>query len=237
MKKPPTHTPRPWIVTRDDKGRPVSIGRGRYLIATLSGSRSGKNANLIAAAPDLLEALQLIAAALADGRSITELPELAQLAIEKATGGAMKRKLSRAEREVFEMAVEDEQLSGASPATLASVLETSRQAPDDVVAAWYNQPEIADDLAAFIVDVEQLARDYGPNYKLSDLLRDSAALTANQFDRLVSLVVQLLNTTDFQVEECQLDEETTVAAAAELQRYLIEIGELTEPVTYLWGSA
>ncbi len=52
------HTPTPWQIEYDEKGRAASIGHEHILIASLSGSNPVCNARLIAAAPDLLAALQ-----------------------------------------------------------------------------------------------------------------------------------------------------------------------------------
>lgn len=62
----PTHTPGPWEVAQrpcngSNQVWPVATGEGR-ICTVMDGSRSNANAKLIAAAPDLLAAIQDILA-------------------------------------------------------------------------------------------------------------------------------------------------------------------------------
>jgi hypothetical protein len=85
------HTPGPW--TYDRSGYSLYVNSGRELVTALSmdGKRmetSEANARLIAAAPELLEALKSVIAWLdAPDESAFSDSELARAAIAKATGG------------------------------------------------------------------------------------------------------------------------------------------------------
>ena len=86
------HTPGPWEVTNVyPKREPYYIaeGKGNAIACTMGGSRQDQaNANLIAAAPELLEALRLAEATLAANLSQSDaLPEI-RAALAKAEGKA-----------------------------------------------------------------------------------------------------------------------------------------------------
>jgi hypothetical protein len=55
------HTPGPWAIDQDLSGAPVilpTLENGRFAICAMYGPQKGHNARLIAAAPELLEALK-----------------------------------------------------------------------------------------------------------------------------------------------------------------------------------
>lgn len=105
---PPVYTPGPWEAIYESKASElhsvpfwkINAGQGRLTYPDkggqqigfgLSGIIRGCDARLIAAAPDMLEALQAIVKHADDtdgGRASVELIEDAEAAIAKATGGA-----------------------------------------------------------------------------------------------------------------------------------------------------
>lgn len=91
------HTPGPWVVDRDPYGRAVYIQHpdtkvnGGWVVATVWGDDKEANARIMAAAPDLLAALQACSDRMAELQKHTNYPlawprELARAAIAKATG-------------------------------------------------------------------------------------------------------------------------------------------------------
>ena len=92
-----THTPGDWITIHDEEaGKHKVFGPLNEYIATLDAVLEGKphtrknaaNARLMAAAPELLEALRKIATAdISDGMVRYELKEIARAAIEKVEKG------------------------------------------------------------------------------------------------------------------------------------------------------
>ncbi len=88
------HTPGPWAYRQDDTGEDgfVVVSEGRPYVATVhSGARdwTESNARLIAAAPDLLEALTLADTMLSGANMNAKVVTLkVRAAIAKATGAA-----------------------------------------------------------------------------------------------------------------------------------------------------
>lgn len=91
-----THTPGPWVdsitMGRSEKGVVAEafawMGRGPVIVATRA-VREGEhmhNARLIAAAPDLLEALEEISRKYSNGASADAIARIARAALAKARG-------------------------------------------------------------------------------------------------------------------------------------------------------
>lgn len=90
------HTPGPWVVVRAGNSTLIRSDSQRGYFAKIEGACAGAhgaegeaNARLIAAAPDLLEALKKALPLLEEhirGRSVTEAIEAAEAAIAKAEG-------------------------------------------------------------------------------------------------------------------------------------------------------
>lgn len=94
------HTPGPWIVGHDRKNPIVEAAaledadgiwvNGGYIIGRFAGADARENAALVAAAPDLLAALQDVVRAsdASDGDSLANAIQAAGATIRKATGNA-----------------------------------------------------------------------------------------------------------------------------------------------------
>lgn len=92
------HTPGPWIVTDEQIGCSVIRGADapiehngvnfnfRAYVATTWGGFNNADARLIAAAPELLEALQMISNGPHDAEAIADMLPAIRAAIAKATG-------------------------------------------------------------------------------------------------------------------------------------------------------
>ena len=88
------HTPGPWTVTGwcagDSVGWSVGLGADQRISVHAESEESGANARLIAAAPDLLEALKVMVASAfphpVEHPAMTAAWKVAEAAIEKAEG-------------------------------------------------------------------------------------------------------------------------------------------------------